>query len=236
MNRTLCGPTLLALCLSCAVNPAWAAIGASGGGGLKTTTNHQRMMGRFTIDEDVAYDPSAGNWIKRLSVMSPGADSGEQVPIIEELTNTGTQPWTDWHENVIGPVENFGFGPATIFAFERQSVDVFRNGVGLVEGVDYTLTFTEHPVSQPNQPNGVDPGRHWQGFSLFFGPSGQIGPSDTLRIEKNIFETYLNGDFWNPMVVAEIAEYPTVPEPAAFFLAATTTAAWLLFRRRRACE
>ena len=154
------------------------------------------------------------------------------MPIREEFRNTGTQPWTDWHEEVVGPFSNFGFGPATDFAFERESVDVFRNGTLLVENVDYTLAFTEHPVFQPVEPGGVGPGRHWQGFSLFFSPARVIGPSDVLRIEKNIFETYLNGTPWNMFLIAEIAEYPTVPEPAAVVMATLGLVA-LAFRCRR---
>jgi hypothetical protein len=151
------------------------------------------------------------------------------VPIVETFTNVGTYAWTDWHEEVIGPVEDFGFGPATDFAFERESVGVSRNGIGLVEGVDYTLAYTEHPVPQPNipGPDQVDPGKHWQSVSIFFNAASRIQPSDVLTIEKNIFETHLNGTPWNQFLVAEIAQYPTVPEPGTALLVALFCAALL---------
>ena len=82
--------------------------------------------------------------------------------------------------------------------------------------------------------NHVDPGRHWQSVSLFFSPGSEIQPTDVLRIQKNIFETFLNGDFWNPFVVAEIAEHPTVPEPATLLTAAMGLVG-LVFRRRWRC-
>jgi hypothetical protein len=197
-----------------------------------TAHSGNQNMG-FTIIEDVAFDHAAGPWEKHLSNSGPGIDSGEPVPIVEHITNTGTQAWTDWHEEIIGPVEDFGFGPATDFAFERESVSVSRNGIGLVEGVDYTLTFTEHPIFQPNQPGDVvDPGRHWQSIDIFFNEASFIQPSDTLTIEKNIFETFLNGTPWNFMLVAQIAQYPTIPEPGTAVLVAIC-AAFPFMRRAR---
>ena len=136
MNRSLVGGVLVVLCLLWGVNSAWAAIGASGGGGPHTVTDRTFSGGGFTFAEEVAFDPAAGPWIKHLMVLpgSGGIDSGVAVPIVEELTNVGGQAWTDWHEVITGPIENFGFGPATVFAFERESVQVSRNGVARAKG------------------------------------------------------------------------------------------------------
>ena len=132
MNRNLVGATLVILCLSWEVDSAWAAIGASGSGGPSTMTDRTFSGGGFTFTEDIAFDPTAGPWIKHLMVLpgSGGIDSGIAVPIVEELTNVGDQAWTDWHEVITGPIEEFGFGPATAFAFERESVQVLRQWRG----------------------------------------------------------------------------------------------------------
>ena len=236
MNRILVGTALFVLGLSCGIHEARAAIGASGGGGASTTTEHLGNQGGFTIVEDVVHDPAAGPWKKRLRLFGTGGgiSSGQAVPLHEEFTNTGTRPWTDWHEIVTGPIEDFGFGPATDFAFERESVSVSRNGVPLVQGVDYALTFTEHPIFQPMTPgpDQVDPGRHWQGISLVFSPTKVIQPSDRLTIDKNIFETHLNATPWNMFLIAEISQYPTVPEPAAVVMTGIGVVALLHLRRR----
>jgi hypothetical protein len=234
MNRILGCAAVLVLFLCTNMDPVLAAIGASGGGGPNTTTEHLGNQSGFTIVEDVFHTPTAGPWKKLLRLFGTGGgiNSGKQVPLHEEFTNTGTRAWTDWHEAVTGPIEDFGFGPATDFAFERESVTVARNGVALVQGVDYTLTFTEHPIFQPNMPGGVDPGRHWQSISLVFSPTKLIQPSDRLTIDKNIFETQLNATPWNMFLIAEISQYPTGPEPAAMVMAAIAGLC-LLVRRQR---
>jgi hypothetical protein len=56
-------------------------------------------------------------------------------------------------------------------------------------------------------------------FSAAFEAS-LIQPSDTLPIQKNIFEPFLNGTPWNSFLVAEIAQYPAIPEPQAALLVA----------------
>jgi len=222
MKRILCWATILVL--SWGVDQAWAAVEASGGAGPSVSTEQEGNVNGFTIVANVLHDPSAGPWEKHLVNTGGGIESGLLVPITEVLTNIGTDAWTDWHEEIIGPFDTFGFGPATIFAFERESVNVYRNGDLLSEGPDYTLQFTLHPVVQPgpNPQNHAESGQHWQSVSIFFSGSNSIQPSDTLTIEKNIFETYLNGTIWMPSIEPVIAQYPTVPEPTTlvYFLAA----------------
>lgn len=228
MKRSLCWATIFVL--SCGMNQAWASVGASGGGGLSASTDYDGNMSGFTIAEDVLYDPSAGPWLKHLMNTGSGISSGVGVPLSEEFTNVGTQAWTDWHEEITGPIESgFGFGPVTIFAFERDSVSVYRNGGLLTEGPDYTLQFTLHPVPQPSPsatpPNQVDQGQHWQSVSLFFAAGSAIQPTDTLTITKNIFETHFNADVWTPEIVPVIAQYPTIPEPTTLVYLVTAVVA-----------
>lgn len=225
MKRILCWATVLVL--SCGMNQAWASVGASGGDGPSTSTDYNGGPNGFSITGDVLYDPSAGPWEKHLLVGS-GVESGLLVPLTETLTNVGTQAWTDWHEEIIGPIEVITpFGSTTTFAFERDSVDVYRNGDLLTEGSDYSLQFTLHAVVQPNMnpPGHADQGQHWQSVSILFDPSASIQPNDTLTITKNIFETYLNGSTWSPMVVPVIAEYPTIPEPTTLVYLLTAVVA-----------
>lgn len=234
MKRIVCCAAVLLL--SCGMNQA-SAIGlvASGGNGPSISTDHPGDSNGFTITGDVIYDPSAGPWHKNLMNTGSGIASGVLVPITEEFTNTGTDAWTDWHEEIIGPFDpnDFGFGPATVFAFESDSVNVYRNGSLLTDGLDYTLQATLHPVVQPNPgfPDHAQPGQHWQSISIFFTGSNSIQPTDTLTIEKNIFETYLNGHIWTPSIVPVIAQYPTVPEPTTVVYLLTAA---IVFGTRRA--
>ena len=216
MKRILCWTTFLILSLG--VGQARAAVEASGGAGPSVMTDHEGNANGFNITITALHDPSAGPWLKHLINTGGGIESGLLVPITEELRNIGTNAWTDWHEEVVGPIDDdTGFGPATSFAFERDSVNVYRNGSLLTQGVDYDLEFTLHPVFQPgpNPMNHADAGQHWQSVSIFFSESNSIEPSDTLTIEKNIFETYLNGNIWMPSIEPVIAQYPTIPEPAS---------------------
>jgi hypothetical protein len=234
MKRFLCCAAVVLL--SFGTSRAWAAAEASGGPGPNVETNYDGNANGFTITSNVLYDPSAGPWHKLLHNTGSGIESGLLVPITEVLTNIGTDAWTDWHEAIIGPVEdNTGFGPATAFAFERDSVNVLRNGSLLNEGSDYTLEFTLHPVHQPgpNPMNHADPGQHWQSISIFFAGANAIQPTDTLTIEKNIFETYLNGNVWTPFIVPVLAQYPTIPEPATIVPLTVALALLGCSKRRR---
>jgi PEP-CTERM motif len=234
MKRILC--CVAVVLLSCGMNQAWAAVEASGGAGPSVSTDHDGNANGFAITMNVLHDPSAGPWLKHLMNTGSGIESGLLVPITEELTNIGNEAWTDWHEEIVGPVEdNTSFGPATAFAFERDSVDVYRNGNLLTKGPDYTLQFTLHPVVQPgpNPANHAEQGQHWQSVSIFFDASNTIQPSDTLTITKNIFETYLNGNIWSPGIVPVIAQYPTVPEPSTFVYLAAAVAVLGQRRLRR---
>ena len=60
-----------------------------------------------------------------------------------------------------------------------------------------------------------------------------IQPGDTLKIEKQIFEVHLDGNLWEPGEFAEIAQYPTIPEPSSFLLAATVLGFIVGGRRKR---
>lgn len=196
------------------------AVGASGDTTRPSQeTLHPFFAGGFQITENVAFDPAAGPWLKRLINGGQSHNSGQNVPIIETFTNTGTLAWTDWHEEVRSRTQiPGGPGDEPGFLFREGSVSIaadFGGGfVPLADGVDYTLVPTLY--------SGVpEPGNNfnWEAVSVFFAPNRLIAPGNRLRIEKSIFEVFGDADPWRPQEEAILAQYPTVPEPSSALLA-----------------
>jgi hypothetical protein len=185
--------------------------------------------GTFSITSAVAYEEGAGQWHKELIAPPGGGNSGDRFDIVETILNAGSQAWTDWHERVVSTTDINTTGDPNDpgFLFDNDSLHVYRNNVLLNLGTDYQI------VPQPFNfgPQG-NPG-HWSAFDILFQPGSTIQPSDTLRIEKQIFEVFGDGDIWMPGEVAIIAQYPTIPEPTALLLAATALLSTPLGRRRR---
>jgi hypothetical protein len=214
--------------LSCA-QVASAAIGASGDASKPSqSTSYNRFGGggggggNFQVVEGVALDPLAGPWQKSLVNNGPGGvASGVDVAITEILTNVGAVPWTDWHENVVSRTTIFAPNDSPGFLFRQGSLtlsaDYGAGFVPLTQGTDYTLVTT--PNSGPPDPSGND--ANWEAIDIFFNPSANIGPGNTLRIDKSIFEVFLDGNVWQNGEAAVIAEFPSaVPEPAAVAICA----------------
>ena len=186
-----------------------SAISASPNGGLPQQTSHFVADGGFGFAADVVYDPSFGPWVKELENAGLAA-SGEDVLVLEVLTNTGSQTWTDWHEVVVSTTTVPGVGVVPGFLFRAGSLSLFRDGAPLVEGVDYTVTPTVHTASGgPGPPPSTNFG-NWEAVSILFTPSGQIAPGQTLVIEMSIFEVFLDANVWAPGEAAVIEEYPTL--------------------------
>ncbi len=134
----------LAFGLMALTSAAQAAITASGNSGNPSTiTPYNGSQGGFTISEDVAFDPSAGPWVKQLVNTGGGISSGMRVNISETFTNAGPVAWTDWHEEIISTTDMGTGGPQPGFLFDENSLSVsVDNGGGfqlLTEGLDYTL-------------------------------------------------------------------------------------------------
>lgn len=235
MTRSLsCLAGIAAVICVAQTREALAQVGASGnaGNGSQTTVHNSMGFGgntHFEITENVTLDPSAGHWLKELvNVSGQGIASGNNVQLIEVLTNTGTIPWTDWHERVISrtTLNNPDDAPGYLFRSGSLSLsaDYGAGFVPLVEGVDYTVspTFYSGP---PDPGNNFD----WEMIDIFFSPLATILPGDVLRIEKQIFEVFGDANIWRPDDVAIIAQYPT-PEPASLSLCAFAVV--FLARRR----
>jgi hypothetical protein len=205
----------LALCAVLAATPsALAAIVAGDNpSGPTTVTMYNGGISGFSVVESVRYDGASGVWQKELINSGNQIVSGQQVPIVEHITNSGPSSWTDWHEEVIATPGDVQFPD---FLFTAGSLQVDRNGAALTPGLDYTLVPTTD-----NTGIGVTLAGDWVALSIFFSPSAAIQPGDILGIRKDIFEVFGDGNVWDTGEIALLAEHPTVPEPSTITLAAS---------------
>jgi PEP-CTERM motif len=230
MHRFICLVAMSAA--SVTTSAAFAVIVASDNpSGPSTVTTYNGGASGFSIVETVSYDGAAGAWQKELintDAPPPQLFSGQLVPIVEQLTNAGPSAWTDWHEEIL---PNPSDPPFPDFLFRAGSLQVTRNNVALIQGVDYTLVPTIN-----NTGIGVTSGGDWLALSIFFSPSAVIQPGDILGIRKDIFEVFGDSDVWDQGEFALIGEHPSVPEPSTLALAAfglIGLAAWGWRRRTR---
>jgi hypothetical protein len=187
-----------------------------------------------SIVEDVIHSPAAGPWHKNLINNTTGGSpngqlfSGVPVDITETLTNLGGVAWNQWTEQVVTRTTIANPNDAPGFQFENSSLMVEASYGGpfapLINGVHYAVAGT--PAPGPGfEPNG------WESFTITLFPGFEIGPGDVLRINKDIFEVFGDGNVWVSGEAAEIAQFPgVVPEPAGLTLLA---AAGALLRRRK---
>ena len=198
--------------------------------GPTTVTSYNGDISGFSVAETVTYDSASGAWQKELINSGNQILSGQQVPLVEHITNAGPSSWTDWHEEVLPNPSDPQFPD---FLFTAGSVHVSRNGAPLTEGSDYILNATT-----ANPTLGVTPGGDWVALSIFFSPSALIQPGDILGITKNIFEVFTDGNVWDHGEFALLAEHPTVPEPSTITLVGSALlaiggACWHRWRRRK---
>ncbi|HEY7090717.1 MAG TPA: hypothetical protein VH518_21655 [Tepidisphaeraceae bacterium] len=229
---------LSVLALGASASNVRALVGASGGAGPSADTSALiqggQNNGAVSISEDVSLDPAAGPWRKNLVNNANSRSSGEDVAIVETLTNVGNITWTDWHEHVVSTTDFGGGITGPGFLFRNDSLSLQANyGAGFVnltQGVDYTVVPTLY--SGPSSPPPMTNDGQWQAIDIFFSPARAIKPSDVLRINKSIFEVFLDGDPWRPQETAIIAEYPT-PEPAGLTIFGAVAALAVVRRRPR---
>jgi hypothetical protein len=215
-----------------------ALVGASGGAGPPVDSTHFITggpgIGSVSISESVSLDPAAGPWRKNLVNNGIGRGSGEDVAIVETLTNVGNITWTDWHEHVVSTTDFGGGITGKGFLFRADSLALSADyGAGFVPltlGVDYTVvpTLYSGPFSPPPMTNVGQ----WEAIDILFSPGRFIETGDFLRISKSIFEVFLDGDPWRPEETAVVAEYPT-PEPSAVAMCVAAAAVVMLRARAR---
>jgi hypothetical protein len=214
---------VLAFAISLFSSTAAAALPASPDPSMPSTvTTTDGNSAGFAVFEDVAYDPASGPWLLELRNAGSGISSGDAVPLSLTLTNTGSIAWTEWHQAVASTTVTSSGVTIPGFLFVADSLVVARNGTPLIEGVDYTLTPTAHTATD-GPPGGTNFG-HWEGVSIVFSASGEIAPGQTLTIEQQIFEVFLDGDPWRPDDVAVIQQHPSVPEPRTWGMLALAVA------------
>jgi hypothetical protein len=227
MHRFICLVAMSAAFVT--KSAAFAVIVASDNPSGPSTTTHYvgTEAGGFSIVENIAYDPSAGQWLKELengggSLSNGAITSGTHVAVDERLTNAGTATWTDWHEAVL----SFNSNPSgPDFLIDSETMNVSRNGGLLTPGSDYSIV----PVTLVNEGTPAD----WSAVSIFFNPSSSIQPGDTLRITQQIYEVFGDGNLWDLGESAVLGQYPTaVPEPSSFLLAALSLIGVLALRWR----
>lgn len=194
-----------------------------------TVTSTDGDAGGFSVAENVAWDPAFGPWVTELRNTGTGIASGDAVQLSESITNTGSLTWTEWHAAVVSTTVTSSAETIVGFLFVADSLVVMRDATPLVEGLDYTVTPIVHTATS-GPPGGTNFG-NWEAVSILFSPSGQIAPGQTLSVEMQIFEVFLDGDPWRPDDVAVIQQFPTVPEPATWGMLAGGLV--FVLRRRR---
>jgi hypothetical protein len=216
-----------------AARQALAVVGASSDTSKPSQSTsydiHGGGAGTFAVTESVILDGAAGPWLKSLVNSSgSGISSGSNRGIVETLTNVGAAPWAACHEHVVSRTTVNQPDDAPGFLFHDKSfvlmADYGSGFVPLTQGTDYTLV----PTPYINGPAG-DFGQ-WEAIDVFFAPARVIETGDVLKIQKDIFEIFGDGDPWRPGEAAVIAEFPS-PEPAGLAIG-TWGLSTLLLRRR----
>ena len=178
------------------------------------------------LPDPIAYDGEAGPWEKRLfgpedptappSSSPPGPSAGDDptssVFLLEEkiAIESGSVPWTDWHEEIRTP--GWFFEPVP------PIVEVTPPGGGLSKPITATVEMMPDPDMMP-------PTMMW----LFF--DTPILPGSTLKITKRIEFLGVdgipdNGDTYDGAASGPVVihQHPSVPEPSAFALLAIVMA------------
>jgi hypothetical protein len=171
--------------------------------------------------QEVAFDPTAGPWHKRLLGVDGGvfaaSDTGSGALAIfsvsEYVKVGGAVPWTDWHEVIMQP----GWRWLDDVAGSGEPSFNFASGIS-VPGL--TRTFTAPSLTSGGQ------------LDFTFDP---IAPGTLLRITKRLvfegLDPLLPGETY--LGTLDIFEHPTVPEPSTWLLAVAGLAAAGLAARAR---
>ena len=159
--------------------------------------------GSVDISMDAAWDPSAGPIIQIFGTDGqPGI-----IHLTETIHNSGTVPWTDWHEQLlVRDADGTGWVPS-------PDTDNLWWGDGFNAG--------NAPNTNPPSTWAVD---HPNDVMSFWFPTTPVFPSQFLVITKEILVP-------EGMTTFAIAEWPTVPEPSIMVLAGFGVLA--LLKRRK---
>jgi hypothetical protein len=164
--------------------------------------------GDAEVTATVSYDPNAGPLLKQVVINSDsfgtgvGLPAGDSFSLIEHITIDGGVPWTDWHETIL----------SDYFTWGDPTVEVMENGVASPLGHTFELTGNDTELS------------------VFFDDLLTAGTE--LLITKSLILD-INAPFQEPFKgTIEIAEFPSIDEPAAMMLFGAGLLAFGLVRRR----
>ncbi len=150
-------------------------------------------------------DPTGPAWTKGLFDPNGLAAGNVTVDIFETIQNVGTEPWSDWHEHIIGdPISANGSSFwSNVVSLEVNGNPILFNVTGLGTK-DLTLDQ--------------------------FSPLVQFGDIFTIHKQVDVFN--LAGETSAPLI--RMQEYPTsIPEPTTIVLLLTGTLGFLFYRIRR---
>jgi len=201
MKRFLILSVLALFVLLCAPMAAQATVTGVSMGGHGTADIS--ADGSVTIEMDAAYDPTGDPIIKIFSTDGqPGI-----ITLTESIHNSGTVPWTDWHEQLlVKSADGTGWVPS-------PDTDNLWWGDGINAG--------KAPSTNPPGTWAVD---HPNDVMTLWFPKTPVFPSQKLIITKEILIP-------EGMTTFAIAEWPTVPEPSVMLLAGFGVLA--LLKRRK---
>lgn len=150
---------------------------------------HEVQIGSLTDPMPIDLDPNGGPWRKAIST-APGVSMlpGDILTVHETIENVGTEPWTDWHEDVLP-------------AWSGGAPGMWISAELLINGIPAAATITGLGTTSLN----FDP----------IVPSVQ--PGDVLEIWKD-FQYTQAVESLNGQAVLEILEYPTPEPASAALL------------------
>ncbi len=218
----LCGAACGCLAMTVFTAPASAtstAIGASGGNGPETTTQHPLIVfsdympgwkiGSSTTPQEVYYDPNQGPWVKQLNLdllnnmvfttkagqFTTSINDGREATfrLKEHLVVSSGEAWTDWHEHIRGIVfpDDGVDNYIGSFTWESATIKIKRpSDIWYLDATDHA-NVTDEDV--------------WFNFDPL-----PVGTEIKITKELDYYGT-------EPLDNAylEVAQYPTVPTPSA---------------------
>lgn len=206
-NSRLVTKTLVSLLtvLLCANHAAAQGTATGPGTSHPVVTGPMVLIGDITSPQPIDLDPNGPPWSKGIFDPDILLATGGPLDMFETIQNVGTEPWGDWHEEILEPPA--GLPPATWLSVVSMEV----NGS--------PITFTA---------SGLGTQTLW--LDNFSQP---VLPGDILTIHK-VAEVLPNSAGATGEPLMRIIEYPTpVPEPTTCLLLGLGLAGIALPRNRR---